>query len=82
MSRRTLLSLAAGALAPLTAACSPLTLMETLAPRDRGARRIVTDLAYGAHARQKLDLVRRFAQHRVRARSGGEMARRPTGARE
>lgn len=56
MSRRTLLSLAAGALAPLTAACSPLTLMETLAPRDRGARRIVTDLAYGAHARQKLDL--------------------------
>ena len=44
MSRRTLLSLAAGALAPLTAACSPLTLMETLAPRDRGARRIATDL--------------------------------------
>ena len=56
MSRRTLLSLAAGALAPLTAACSPLTLMETLAPRDRGARRIATDLAYGAHDRQKLDL--------------------------
>ncbi|WP_296818485.1 alpha/beta hydrolase [Brevundimonas sp.] len=56
MSRRSLLSLAAGAVAPLAAACSPLALMETLSPRDRGARRIAANIAYGAHERQKLDL--------------------------
>lgn len=56
MNRRSLLSLVTGAAAPLVAACSPLGLMETLAPRDRRAGRIAQNLAYGGHERHRLDL--------------------------
>jgi acetyl esterase/lipase len=43
---------------PLAAAgCAPsLGTFDALAPRDRGGRRIVRDAAYGAHARQRLDI--------------------------
>jgi acetyl esterase/lipase len=40
---------------------------DTLAPRDRGTRRIVRDAPYGAQARQKLDL------YAPRARDGGAL---------
>lgn len=53
MSRRTLTAALAGGLA---AACSPLALMNNLAPRDRGAGRIAASLSYGDHPRQTLDL--------------------------
>ncbi len=42
---------------PALAACSPsLGAFDALAPRDGGTRRVVRDGAYGADARQKLDL--------------------------
>lgn len=39
-----------------TAGCSPLSIFDTLAPRDRGAVRAATGLAYGPHPRQALDI--------------------------
>jgi acetyl esterase/lipase len=53
MTRRGLLAPALGLLA---AACSPLGLLNSLGPRDAGARRVVRDLAYGDDARQRMDL--------------------------
>lgn len=46
----------AGALGALTAACSPLSLLNTLGPRDRGARRVARGLAYGDDPRQTTDV--------------------------
>ncbi len=42
----------------LIAACSPLSLYNGLAPRDAGARKIAKDIAFGADARQRLDVYR------------------------
>ncbi|MDP3801480.1 alpha/beta hydrolase [Brevundimonas sp.] len=53
MTRRGLFAPALGLLA---AACSPLSLLNSLGPRDRGARRVVRDLPYGDDPRQRLDL--------------------------
>lgn len=53
MTRRVVIAPALGALA---AACSPLGLLNSLGPRDGGARRIARDLAYGDHPRQRFDL--------------------------
>jgi acetyl esterase/lipase len=53
-SRRTALSLPL--LAPLLAACSPLGAMNALVPKDAGSHRAATDIAYGAHPRQRFDL--------------------------
>ena len=53
MTRRGLFIPAVGLLA---AACSPLGLLNTLAPRDRGVRRVATDIAYGEDPRQKMDI--------------------------
>jgi acetyl esterase/lipase len=46
----------AGALGALTAACSPLSLLNTLGPRDRGAKRVARGLAYGEDPRQTMDV--------------------------
>jgi acetyl esterase/lipase len=52
MHRRSFLTLL-----PALSACTPsLGAFDTLAPRDRDARRVVRDAAYGAQSRQKLDL--------------------------
>ena len=40
----------------LAAACSPLGVLNTLGPRDRGVGRIARDLSYGDDPRQKFDL--------------------------
>ncbi|WP_421729902.1 alpha/beta hydrolase [Brevundimonas sp.] len=53
MTRRGLLAPALGALA---AACSPLAVLNTLGPRDRGVSRLARDLSYGDDPRQKFDL--------------------------
>lgn len=53
MTRRGLL---APALGLITAACSPLTLLNALGPRDRGVERVARDLAYGDDPRQRLDI--------------------------
>ncbi|CAN5118236.1 alpha/beta hydrolase [soil metagenome] len=53
MTRRGIIALSLGGLA---AACSPLGMLNTLGPRDRGVRRIARDLSYGADPRQKFDL--------------------------
>lgn len=53
MTRRGVIAPALGALA---AACSPLGLLNSLGPRDGGARRVARDLAYGDHPRQRFDL--------------------------
>lgn len=53
MTRRGVIAPALGALA---AACSPLGLLNSLAPRDAGAGRTARDLAYGDHPRQRFDL--------------------------
>lgn len=53
MTRRGFFAPALGALA---AACSPLGLLNTFGPRDRGVRRVARDLAYGDHPRQRLDV--------------------------
>ena len=50
---RRLFAVAAAASA---AACSPLGMMNALSPRDRTARRVAQDLAYGTDPRQRLDL--------------------------
>lgn len=57
MSRRTIFSgLGAGLGASLAVACSPLGVMNALSPRDRSARKVASDIAYGDHPRQKMDL--------------------------
>lgn len=49
-----------GLFAPLlglaAAACSPLSLLNAVGPRDRGAGRIARDLPYGDDPRQKMDV--------------------------
>lgn len=49
-----------GLFAPLlgaaVAACSPLGLLNSLGPRDRGAGRVAHDIAYGPEPRQRLDV--------------------------
>lgn len=52
MTRR----LFAAAVAGLAGACSPLGLMNALAPRDRAARQVARDLTYGPDSRQALDV--------------------------
>lgn len=53
MTRRGLLAPALGFVA---AACSPLGLLNTLGPRDSGARRVARGLPYGEDPRQRMDL--------------------------
>jgi acetyl esterase/lipase len=53
MTRRGLFAPALGLLA---AACSPLVLLNTLGPRDGGARRAARSVAYGDDPRQTLDV--------------------------
>lgn len=57
MTRRGLIVPALGALmASMTAACSPLAMLNAVGPRDPGVRRVALDLPYGDHPRQRLDL--------------------------
>jgi acetyl esterase/lipase len=53
MTRRGILAATLGSLA---AACSPLGMLNTLGPRDRGVGRVARDLSYGDDPRQKFDL--------------------------
>jgi acetyl esterase/lipase len=53
MTRRGLFAPALGFLA---AACSPLSLLNTLGPRDAGVRRVARDIAYGDDPRQRMDV--------------------------
>ncbi|CAN5402552.1 alpha/beta hydrolase [soil metagenome] len=53
MTRRGILASTLGALA---AACSPLGVLNTLGPRDRGVSRVARDIAYGDDPRQKMDV--------------------------
>ena len=53
MTRRGILAATLGSLA---AACSPLGVLNTLAPRDKGYGRVAHDLPYGDDPRQKFDL--------------------------
>ena len=61
MTRRGLfapaLGLVAAACSPLSSpALSPLGLLNSLGPRDAGARRVARDLPYGDDPRQRMDL--------------------------
>ena len=57
MTRRGLLVPALGALvASMAAACSPLGVLNAVAPRDPGVRRVARDLPYGPEARQTFDV--------------------------
>ena len=57
MTRRGIFAgLGAVSLGWLVAACSPLGMLNTLGPRDRGVRRIARDLSYGDDPRQAFDL--------------------------
>ena len=57
MTRRGIFgALTAGALGGLAAACSPLGVLNTLGPRDRGVSRIARDIPYGDDPRQRFDL--------------------------
>ena len=53
MTRRGLFAPALGLLA---AACLPLSLLNTLGPRDGGVRRVARDIPYGDDPRQQMDL--------------------------
>lgn len=53
MTRRGLFAPALGLIA---GACSPLTLLNALGPRDRGVQRVARDVAYGEDPRQRLDI--------------------------
>ena len=53
MTRRGLLIPAAAA---LLAGCTPLGLLNAVGPRDRSARRVARDLAYGPDPRQAMDI--------------------------
>jgi len=55
MTRRGLFA-PAPALGLLAAACSPLGLLNSLGPRDRGVRRVARDIPYGDDPRQRLDV--------------------------
>ena len=56
MTRRGLFAPALGAVvASLAAACSPLGMLNTLGPRDRGVRRVARDVEYGPDPRQRFD---------------------------
>ena len=46
----------AGLASTLAVACSPLGVMNALSPRDRSARRVARDVAYGDNPRQTLDV--------------------------
>ena len=46
----------APALGALTAACSPLAVLNAVGPRDGGVRRVGRDIAYGPDPRQTLDV--------------------------
>lgn len=57
MNRRTILTSLSGFGAALAAACTPsLGTFDALAPRDGGARKVENDAAYGADARQRIDV--------------------------
>ncbi|AQR60778.1 alpha/beta hydrolase [Brevundimonas sp. LM2] len=57
MTRRGLLLPALGAIVAATAAaCSPLGVLNAVAPRDPGVRRVARDLPYGSEARQTFDV--------------------------
>ncbi len=57
MTRRGLFAPALGAfLASMTAACSPLGLLNAVGPRDPGVRRVARDLVYGDNPRQTFDI--------------------------
>lgn len=57
MTRRGLFAPAFAALmGGLTAACSPLSLFNTLGPRDRGAAKVASGLRYGDDLRQTMDV--------------------------
>ncbi|MNH51827.1 Carboxylesterase NlhH [compost metagenome] len=57
MTRRGLFAPAFAALmGGLAAACSPLSLFNTLGPRDRGAAKVVSGLRYGDDPRQTMDV--------------------------
>ncbi len=57
MTRRGLFAPALGAVvASLTAACSPLGLLNAVGPRDRGVKRAARDLEYGPNPRQRFDV--------------------------
>ncbi len=57
MTRRGLFAPALAAVAAaLTAACSPLAVLNAVGPRDRGVRRVARDLEYGADPRQRFDV--------------------------
>ena len=57
MTRRGLLVPALGALvASMAAACSPLAVLNAVAPRDPGVRRVARDIPYGDDARQRFDV--------------------------
>lgn len=62
---------AAGLLAAAVGACSPLGAIDTLTAYDRGAAKVVDGAAYGAHARQRLDV---YAPERAAGRSAPEAA--------
>ena len=53
MTRRGIFAPALGA---VLAACSPLSILNSVGPRDGGARRVARDLEYGSNARQKFDV--------------------------
>ena len=57
MTRRGLFAPAFGAMvASLAAACSPLGVLNAVAPRGPGVRRVARDLEYGTDPRQKFDI--------------------------
>lgn len=57
MTRRGLLVPALGALlATVATACSPLAVLNAVAPRDPGVRRVARDVAYGEDPRQTFDV--------------------------
>lgn len=58
MSRRRLFAplLATPLFSVLATACSPLTMLNNLGPRDRGVRRVARDVKYGDDPRQSFDL--------------------------
>ncbi len=58
--RRALRAGLAGAALPLLGACSPLAQIERRVPED--TYRLATDIAYGDHPRQRLDVYRPLAQ--------------------
>ncbi|HZV83462.1 MAG TPA: alpha/beta hydrolase [Brevundimonas sp.] len=53
MTRRGLFAPALGLIA---SACSPLAALNSLAPRDRGVRRVARGIPYGDHPRQTMDI--------------------------